>query len=515
MEKQTQRWLLYQLLFLLFLFSFLNQFIYHYAVPAGGDAIGHNAIVTTIMNGNYAQIFQYHTLWHVIVAGISLLFRIPSITVMAWLGPLLLVTMGLSFYYFNQRYFGKFAGIASLILIGFFSRQPLQTLNDGSFPNVLAAGTMLPLVFIALERCFTAERKASAIALFLASLALLSFSHHITTLYTLAIILVFLGLQFIRKKHNQGYSLFSIGAWIASITLVSIPLLGGLLNGPLPRSSRELAATFVQINWQFPFVHFVGKLDNPDAIWPLSTYPNGIGEAVFILGIAGLIVITVNLFTRKLQYNRTVSLLLITWIVVLFISSRIASLGFPVRLARDLAIPLGLLGGVFVQWCVDYIRERQMPGSLVPLFLLACTLPGWQTFSERLVVQLKPNSLIYHLPVDSRAAEYITNELPLSAKIVVFQDDAYLPSFAPIHQITWDISSTTAQKLATPRNGRDVLIEYNYVYVEYRRDRPEGWLNNPSIIKDYRDMEFATEVASFTQSEKDVYLFAIDHTKLR
>lgn len=515
MEKQTQRWILYQLLFLLFIFSFLNQFIYRYAVPAGGDAIGHNSVVTAIIDGNYAQIFQYHSFWHVIVAGISLLFQIPSITVMAWLGPLLLVTMGLSFYYFNQRYFGKLAGIASLILIGFFSRQPLQTLYDGGFPNVLAAGTFLPLVFIALERAFSAKHKAPAISLFLFSLILLSFTHHLTTLYTIATILLFFCLQFIRKAHNQGKSLFTIGTWIIGAAILSIPVLGWLLNGPLPKSIRTLATAFIQVNWQFPFVHFVGKLDNPDAIWPLSTYPNGIGEAVFILGIAGLVVITINLFTRRLQYDRTISLLLIAWIVVLFISSRIASLGFPVRLARDLAIPLGLLGGVFIQWCVAYIRERQMPGTLVPLFLLACLLPGWQTFSERLMVQLKPNSLIYHLPVDSRAAEYITKELPLSAKIVVFQDDIYLSSFTPLHQVTWDVSPSAIQKLATPRTAHDVLIDYDYVYVEYRRDRPEGWLNNPSIIKDYRDMEFARETASFTQSEKDVYLFAIDHTKLR
>src|SRR5687768_11683125 len=102
----------------LFLFSYANQFLYKYEVPAGGDAIGHLRIVKNILGGDYLQIFRYHTIWHVTVGIGSLLFHIPSITVMAWLSPLLLFTMGVSLFYFNTRSFGLIAGVSSLILIG-------------------------------------------------------------------------------------------------------------------------------------------------------------------------------------------------------------------------------------------------------------------------------------------------------------------------------------------------------------------------------------------------------------
>src|SRR5579871_3042192 len=93
--KQPKRhWWLGWLIALLALFSYANQIIYRYVVPPGGDAINHNAVVATILNGNWHTALTYHIVWHLIVAGIALVTHARPITVMAWLGPALLVSGG-------------------------------------------------------------------------------------------------------------------------------------------------------------------------------------------------------------------------------------------------------------------------------------------------------------------------------------------------------------------------------------------------------------------------------------
>jgi hypothetical protein len=512
MQTKISRWIVLFLFIALFLFSYANQFIFRYEVPPGGDAFGHLRIVKTILNSDYLQIIQYHTIWHLCVVAFTLIFHVRSITVMAWLGPLLLVTMGMSLYYFNKRSFGTIAGVSSLILIGFLANQPLQTLYDGGFPNVLAAGTVLPLVFLTLMNVFDAspKKKLIAIPLFLLSLAVLRYSHHITTIYALATISLFLFIEFLKFGYLKKINPLVIIVCTIALFYVGVFL---FLNTPIGGSAKGLAAQFIVLNFQFPFIHFIGQLNDPNAIWVLYDYPNGIGEAVTILGIGGFLLALGQLFIPHSTIKKRALVLLMLWTYVLFISSRMPSVGFPVRLARDLAIPLALLGGYFIHTIVRFIVDRKVaPYLFVPLFIIVCSALGSVTAQSRWDRAVSPNPLVNHLAVDSQAAAYITGQIASTAKIAQFQDDIYINEFTPSHTITlfYDIPNKF-KKLTDVRTAESALLDIDYLYLERRYDRPEGWLNNDGLIETYSAAPFTMLIKKFEQPEKAVYLFKIIH----
>ncbi len=510
--KPTQhipKWLLASIFSALAVFAFANQFIYRYAVPPGGDALGHDAIIQTILAGHYDQIYRYHTAWHLLAIGCAYLFHIPTITAMAWLGPLLLVTMAMALYFYGSRYYGGVAGVASALIIIFFSHQPIQTLYDASFPNVLAAGTVLPLTLIALENLAGTKHKKRAGILLVGMLVLLAFSHHITTLYSIPIILLFGIVLSLRALQSKGRSLAGLFSYSIILVLAGFIGLHWFTTARIGGSVHGLLIQFLTADWQWPFFHFIGKLNDPNAIWPLSIYPQAIGEAVVYLGIAGFAVALWISLVRANDYRWRSSLILCLWTTILLIGSQTPALGFPVRLARDLAIPLTLLAGLFIQSMYNFIVARRIPFAFFLLFLGAIAMLGSLTFLDRYKQTISPNPLIHHLAVDSEAAKYINRNLPLTSPVVVFQDDIYLQKFTPIHKVTWIESSETAYKLALGEEISRFVPSPGYLYVEIRRDREESWNNNQGIIEKYLQLPTAQLVATFEQPEKKVYLFKI------
>ncbi len=507
--KRLPTWVFITIASILVIFNYANQFIYRYAVPPGGDAVGHDAIVQSILAGHYDLIYRYHTFWHLAVIGLTRLFHIPSIMVMAWLAPFLLVTMGFVIYYFGQRYFGIVAGLTGAFVMVFLSRQPVQTLFDGSFPNVLAAGTILPLTVIALETIFSGKQKVRAVICFLIMLVLLTYSHHITTLYSLPIFALFLVLMFLKYLRAKGWPLPLLCGCLIALIFGGVALLIWLTHAPIPGSVPDLLKQFMSIDWHWPFIHFIGKLNDPNAMWPLTVYPNAIGEAVITLGLAGFIVSCWLALTQSHDKRWNIAIILCLWTLILAIGSQSPALGFPVRLARDLAVPLAILSGLFAQSMYNFITSRRLPIVFFYLFLLTIVALGSLTAIDRYKQAISPNPLIHHLAVDTAAATYITKKVPLSAPITVFQDDIYLKKFAPLHKVTWIESDDLAMQIAQAEAIHTVLPDNSYLYIESRHDHEESWRNNQGIVDRYIQLESAELVATFEQPEKKVYLFKI------
>ncbi len=511
MQTKGWRWAFGLSALALFIFSYLNQFLYRYEVPPGGDAVTHNSVVMNILQGQWQQVYQYHSFWHLIVALLSILLHMRPITVMAWLGPFLLVSMGLTLYYFNKRFFGPVAGLAALILIGFFSFQPYQTLYDGGFPNVLAAGTVLPLLLIALEACYRSRKKIWAIGLFLLALIILFFSHHLTTLYTLPILfLFFLGVEVRRWRQRRVNPLF-ITVGLLATAAVLIAVVGLFLNSNLVPSVHSLASAYIAINFVFPFVHFIGKLDNPGAYLALPYFPALISNSIVYLGLAGFLVALYRVVKRPDARNWRVYLLLVTWTLVLTIGSQIPNLGFPVRLARDLAIPLALLAGLFIQVVIQAIVTERLPKILIVAFLIAIVAFDGQTLLERTRRVIEPNQLINHLHVDTVAADYITAKVPLDAHVAVFQSDDYMQLFTPLHGISYLSDPEQLHSIITYTNVEPALKSIDYLYLEENFDRPQTDTENYGIIDPYLHSPYVTLVAVFEQPEKKTFLFKVNH----
>lgn len=501
-------WITVQVFIAVFIFSYANQFIFAYAVPAGGDAAGHNVLVLEFLNGHFAQFFYYHAIWYIVTAALTLLTGLNSLTVMAWLAPMLLVATAGALYGFNRRAFGALAGIASVLLIGIFSYQPYQTLFDGGFPNVLAAGTVLPLILMAFLVALE-KRKFYWWLLALAGFAVLTYSHHLTTIYSLAIIFVFLVIEMIAGLRRRGTNGWLILAGLAMILAGSFLGLVWLLNSPLTNSTKILFSQFVALSGQFPFLHLIGRLDNANAIWPLAIYPNAIGEAVVYLGLGGFVVALFHAVHRPQSRVGRASCLLVVWASILLIGSQIPSLSFPVRLARDAAIPLTLLAGLFIETIIDFIVSRRLPRIIGPVFLIVAVLLGWRTVPDRFTRAVNHNPLISHLAVDSAAAEYITNNLTLNSRIALLQDDIYLGYFTPLHRLQLIEDDRLVRSILDDNLTYDEVRPYDYIYLEERLDRPTDWHNNPGIIKNFMAAPFTKLLISFSQPQKRTYLFAI------
>lgn len=487
-----------------------NQFIYRYVVPPGGDAINHNPYVIAILEGRLTEVGNYHILWHLIVAIVAFFTRLPSITVMAWLGPLLLFTGGISLFWFMRRYFGLIAALATVIAIGFFSNQPLQTLYDGGFPNVLAAGTVLPFIFIAAERMISDSNKLKASILLTLTLFILSYSHHIVTLYTLTALGIFYLIQcelWLRKKRVNPILIMT---GLIAIISGGIGVAGYLLHS-LQYSIASLARAFVDINLTPPFIHLIGQLDNPNAMWPLKVYPNAIGETIVYLGLLGSLIAIYLAIKERHNPKGRISLLIIILALVLLLGSQTPALTFPVRLARDLAIPLAMLAGIFVGEVLDYMAKKQAPLIFHYAVVILCLAVGLATGLSRFQRMTQPNPLVSHLKVDIQATNYITTSVPLSSTILTFNDNTHQPLFDPLHKFLHISNPNILRQLTEANTIYLGLKNVDYVYLEYRTDREETWINNRGMLEKYKSSPYFEPLAQeFVQPEKTIILLKVN-----
>ncbi|HEY1074232.1 MAG TPA: hypothetical protein VGE59_00830 [Patescibacteria group bacterium] len=508
--RRGHYFLFFTVLLGLVFFSYLNQLIFRYSVPPGLDAVPHNEVVRNILNGDIGQIFRYHTLWHILTILLSSVTRLPTITAMAWLGPLLLVTSSISLYIFNRRFFSPLAGYTSLLLLGFTSLQPLQTLYDGSFPNVLAAGTVLPLAFILFENIFHSVKKARAIFLFVLGFIILAFSHHLTTLYALATMGIFLLVFLTQYCRQKRISWFLILFVLIVSLLLGFLTLNWLLHSPLTENSVfSLANQFMATSFHYPFIHFKGVLDDPNAIWRISLYPQEIGEAVVYLGIMGFFAGLYFLKKRPADTAWNAVALLIIWSCVLFLGSRMEALAYPVRLARDLAIPLALLSGVFVHLVWSYIVEHGLPRWLFAVIIILIIFLAYPSTTKRFAIATHPSNLVHHLPVDQLASDYLEKNTPEGSKILIFHDNYYLGFFLPNREVMWQLPTAMIPKVLHLVDLKETLKGIDYVYVEERPDRESSQVNNTDITYNYLRSPVVKLVATFEQPEKKIYLFRV------
>jgi hypothetical protein len=489
-------------------FSYYNQLKYHYLVPPGGDATNHIQIVSRLLAGETGLLIHFHSLWYVLTIIFMRLTGMSAVTAMAWLGPGLLVSATVALYLFNRRFFGPTAGAVAATVFSLMTLQPLQTLNDGGFPNVLAAGTVLPLTLMAVEWPFSSRRPWLAVVVAIGAVMALLLAHHITALYGGLIIILFLFIQLLKwlERRPLGKILVLVVPGLLYGLLVGLTHL--LLTSHFASTIQGLASSVVTTNSIFPYIHLTGHLDNPNAIIDLSNYRDYIGWAPVYLGIGGLIGALGWLVFGRESAGKRGATLLILWTTILAVASQQNGLGFPIRLARDLAVPLTLLVGLLAQMIVSYVHARQLPRMLGWLVIILCLSLGWGELQQRLIGASVLNPLVYHLAVDQQAAEKITQVVPENSRIVLFYDDAYLPEFIGPRRVIL-ATSQSAEKLADPRQVSKETPTAQYVYVERRYDRDLTAVNHDGVIKSYLHSPLMELVFQFHQPEKAVYFFKV------
>jgi len=494
------------------IFNYLNQLIYNYQVPPGGDAVQHIKVINSILEGDFRSVSRYHFIWHLLTAGLTKLTSLKSIIVVAWTAPALVITGALGLFLFNRRFFGFAAGLSSLLLIGFFALQPLQTLYDGGFPNFLASTLVLPLALISFDQLLISKRRILPLILVIVSFVLLLFTHNITSLYGLSIIalfvLIYLPLYLRRKGYSYFYSLLSIPI----LMFVGVLAANIFFNSSITTASG-LASSVANVNWSWPFFHLTGSLNNPNAFLEVTAYPDVLGLGIVYLGVAGLLVSLLHMLIDSSSSKARGSIFLIVWVGLLFALSQQPGVGFPIRLARDLSIPLILLGGVLIQAIVDIGAKRQIPVVLTAIIVVMCFSFGLPTFLSRYNTAIAPNQLIYHKLSDDKMANWINVNVPKNSYIAVFSGDAYLPLFVDGYTVNIAVPSGVRLHMTNPKNLPDLLPEADYIYIQYRKDLPQTWENTPSLIKSYLTGSNVELAHVEKQTEEEVYLFKVIKSK--
>lgn len=513
MGRKVLKWaILVGVLGLIAFFAYRNQLIFRYAVPPGGDAANHNRIVELILDGKIREAIHYHIVWHLIVAGISRVTGTVPVTVMAWAGPGILVAGSAVLFLFNRRYFGFIAGLVSAIVLGLMSFQPLQTLNDGGFPNVLATTIVLPLTLMALVFLLSGRKKALAIPLFIAMLVVLFFSHNFTPLYGLATMAIFTVVAIPIWLRRSGYNYLIVFGALIGAALLGL-LIAKVVFGTESFSATGLASQFARVDFSWPFFHLTGKLDNPNAMLDVTSYIDALGPALFYLGLPGILLAAGYVVFGRWSSKAQASLLLLIWVTLVFGLSQTPTVGFPVRLTRDLAVPLALLSGLAVGAVADLGLRRRIPYVFVIIFVGECLLFGWPTLVTRYTDAGRHNTLVSHLAVDSRMATKINERIPKGSTIFIPWDDIYLPMFIDGYRPLIDVSDTAKLKITDPAEVPVVFPGVDYIYFEYRLDRPINWNNNRANLDSYLNSSVMTLMFKDSQPEKEVYFFRVVRPK--
>jgi hypothetical protein len=489
------------------LFLYYPIITYNYLVPPGDDPYNHLRELEAYLRDGFKLNAGYPFAFHWVVYVVSLFFGGDSVRSMVIIYPALLLLSSFAVTYFAYRWLGKIEAIIVFVIYSFFALQPLQTLYDGSFPNVMAAGIILPLFFVTYISMFQEQSRGKIVLYTLLSLILalaIMLTHALSTLYLLATgIVTFPILLFVRAgglKHWKRSFGLAVGSLLVIVASGFLVFFTGLLE-----SSLGLAGNYIQLTAPFPFFKLVGHLADPAAYFPdLRAYAAGLGKVVVLMGIVGMIGLGLKLLIKQtLSYGEIV---VGVWVIILFIASRTESLGYPVRAARDLTVPLILAGSVALAWILNLIwQSRKKRGfilqviGLMAIIIVVLVQGGWQDMVTKAHKLTDPSPMIRFTPQDRE----ILSKLPATSRILVY-------GINPYHHFFKSSESTVAY-IGWPDTPPTNINYKNYDYIIAEIHNPA--LVWPPVMLDkslFDSLSYLQLQGEYDQELKRVYVYKVN-----
>lgn len=325
-------------------------FIYDgFVVPPGGDPAVHIQLAQYLASGHswLSSGLQYPPGFHLIVVGVANLFHISILQSVTTLGQITVLLPILATFIIADKWFNRTVALIATALIGLASASPIVAYMDGNYPNLVGSGFLMIIGFTYFVESLREKPFVNSV---IASVAfiLLAFVHHLSFILMLAVIIIYLIVLFI-DQHRTGNHIPHFKR-VGAFAFVGIVLSGGLgwyLFGKtlflpaLTKIVNGLAPSFSDAYLARPL--------------PLGEYASTLGPVVLVMGIIGLLLI-LNSTSPSLKPER--KLFVLTWVSVLVILSQLSIVGIPARLARELAVPFALTGGVLASALVALARER-------------------------------------------------------------------------------------------------------------------------------------------------------------
>lgn len=325
-------------------------FIYDgFVVPPGGDPAVHIQLAQFLASGHswLAPGLQYPPGFHLLVVGVANLFHISILQSVTILGQITVVLPILATFIIADKWFNRTVALVATAFIGLASASPVIAYMDGNYPNLIGSSFLMIIGFTYFVESLREKPFVNSIYASIAFI-LLAFVHHLSFILMLAIIIVYLGVVFI-DQHRTGNHLPHFKR-VGAFAFVGIILSGGL-GWYLFGKASFLPAIARIFNGSIPSFSNA-YLSRPLA---LGEYSATLGPLVLVMGIVGFLLI-MNSTSPSLKPERKIFVL--TWISVVVILSQLSIIGIPSRLARELAVPFALSGGVLANALVALARER-------------------------------------------------------------------------------------------------------------------------------------------------------------
>ena len=379
------------IIFLLhFSITYYGVIVYRYQVAPGDDTLAHLQM---------AEVFRHKpTFWpssgyppgfHYLILGLGSIFHATPSHVLALIWPLFIVLGGLAVYYFARKAFDVKTALVAYVLFALVCPQPLQTAYDGGWPNIIATGIFLPISLVFWTKLWQRFRLWD-LAIFLLTGVLIIYTHHLSTVMWLAILLVS-GTVMVVAKAIHGSS------WRRFILPV-VWLVGAIVMYLLFTRTEILGAAKTLMNF--------GLSNNDSPVWPIKTYLSSLSGIVFQLALIGLIIAAWKIIrVERMGAKSNYLIVLASWFMVYFIISRLP-VAEPGRAARDLALPASVLAALTLVIILNKVRgDRVVWVSLIVASAFVMSV----SFYLKTASQLKYNSMVRFSKADTEALSFINN----------------------------------------------------------------------------------------------------------
>lgn len=468
------------LIFLIFI-QYYGVVHFHYAVPPGHDAAIHYNMAQPFYEGkinfwSYLKSGQYPPGFLIIISFLAHLFNTDTLSVMLWLTPMIVPAAAVILFLLARQTFGNKTALISFFLYSFAAVINIQQLNDGGYPNLIAAQILLPLFFLIVFSINSKDKmiaKLSKAILALIFLMAIPLTHHLTTLYLGTIFIILLPLSIIYFWSRYKWPVFKGLSYLMILIVASFALFFIANRLSIFASTFDLVKQNITYNSVFPYIHLVGRID-PEAAVSLKTLPHYIGYPVFIFGVIGLVILLYQIFTKKNNRIFPISVILL-WALILLFGSRLTFLTNPDRLARDSVFPLAILAGVGLLEIGKWIGKQRwyffLPISIIIAFIILLSL------KTRIYEAFRYNPMVKITSADLSAVNYLKDQP--QGTILIEAYSFYFDRFLPGWQIFYLYQPQTQQKsdihVLDPSNPSDLekLRANDYVYVV---DWQSGWL---------------------------------------
>ncbi|CAN5735334.1 hypothetical protein BH24ACT22_BH24ACT22_12520 [soil metagenome] len=362
-----------------------------------------HTIMTRMMisDGATGSFMLYPPGIHLFMAELTHLSGVETLKIFAVLIPALLVLPTLAIYALGRRLWGWEYGLTAAVFYGLLTGGSYWYLEHGRYPNIIAAQFLMVLALAALFRLYNSPSWRSGLLLALLGSSVILF-HQVGSFY-LALLLLIVTVLFLPyallHERGRGIALFSsfgllsvLSALFAWNTYDLPKLIGKLLGSEASGEGGEAVA-----------MAFGTK--PPDSIFGIVELTS---QPLLLLGLLGAALLT---FGRRRTDTPDILILtvLLVWTLMMAAGSATALSGFPDRFARDLGVPLAVLGALaFVTVLRSVVAQR---GTLA-VILASLTILTMATMVDlraikSLVRASEPSEQLTMSPQVSEAGEWL------------------------------------------------------------------------------------------------------------